>query len=208
MSPNRIAGPAKSATRNRRGQIAIGTLIIFIAMLLVAAITAGVLLNVAGILESETERTGEETSTQLSERLDVVAVTGDNITENEAGSLEIQRVTVIVTTPSNADDVDLTALTAEWLGSDGAYFLVSENAGEPEDATFSTRVFSDPDNTFPLLTSGEDRYGLVFEPTEFASGGLSPGESVRLSLVTGSGSTKEIRLTVPPSLVGQDSVEL
>lgn len=72
-----------------RGQVGIGTLIVFIAMVLVAAIAAGVLLNTAGFLQSQAQQTGEESSAQVTNQLQVVSKTG-----------------VVTTGTSSADDVN------------------------------------------------------------------------------------------------------
>jgi len=61
---------------NERGQVGIGTLIVFIAMVLVAAIAAGVLINTAGLLQSQAEATGEESSEQVTDRVVVSSVAG------------------------------------------------------------------------------------------------------------------------------------
>src|SRR6056297_109275 len=59
-----------------RGQVGIGTLIVFIAMVLVAAIAAGVLVNTAGFLQATAEDAGQQSVNKVTNRVDVVNAHG------------------------------------------------------------------------------------------------------------------------------------
>lgn len=67
----RLTGQVRSEShgRSRRAQIGIGTLIVFVAMVLVAAIAAGVLINTAAFLQSQSEETGEQSNQRVTDRV-------------------------------------------------------------------------------------------------------------------------------------------
>ncbi|EMA32400.1 archaellin/type IV pilin N-terminal domain-containing protein [Halobiforma nitratireducens] len=78
-----------------RGQVGIGTLIVFIAMVLVAAIAA-VLINTAGLLQSQAEATGQESTAQVSNVVQIDSATGNVAEPDDHGTLEDNVVITIV----------------------------------------------------------------------------------------------------------------
>lgn len=71
------SSPTPPTGSSSRGQVGIGTLIVFVAMVLVAAIAGGVLIDTAGFLQTKSEATGEEASERVSGRIQVGGVRGD-----------------------------------------------------------------------------------------------------------------------------------
>lgn len=86
-----------------RGQVGIGTLIVFIAMVLVAAIAAGVLINTAGLLQAQAQQTGEETTSEVSDRVQIGQIVGGD----GDGNGDINGFNVSLRLASGSDPIDL-----------------------------------------------------------------------------------------------------
>jgi len=193
----------KTFNTDARGQVGIGTLIVFIAMVLVAAIAAGVLINTAGLLQTQAEATGEETQEQVSDRLQIQSATGD-VTDDEDGVEEIE---ITVTKSPGADDIDLTEVTYEIVTDDGVVTDVIDDDEEIVDNDDLEVITSDTDDT--VITDRGDRYQIVLDSDQFPEDeDLEPGDSAQVTLTTAAGASTITELRVPDSLVDRDAVSL
>ena len=183
---------------NDRGQVGIGTLIVFIAMVLVAAIAAGVLIDTAGDLQTQAEATSEETTQQVSGRIQIQSTTG-NVTV--AG--EIDDVNVTVTKAPGAENIRLERMTYEFVTDQAVVTDVVNGTGSGSNITAITAATDDT-----VITDRSDRYTITFDATTALGGTLQSGERVTLTLTTAAGASKISELRVPDSLVGRTAVSL
>jgi len=228
-----------------RGQVGIGTLIVFIAMVLVAAIAAGVLINTAGFLQTQSEQTGQQSSAQVTDRLEPVSKTGNVSAYDSANktiessttpyaegnntnvSLRVNEVSLVVQKSPGASDINMSATTFELVGPDGTdrFAFTNESVVNRTDAAGPddrTRALQDDDSSLDasegnsglILNSRTDRLVVTLNMTELATNDayvgepLEPGETVTIRINTESGATSIIRIRVPQSLSGEESVEL
>lgn len=89
------------------GEVGVGTLIVFIAMVLVAAVAAAVLISTAGSLQQRAQSTGMEATAEVSSNLQVTGVQGKR---NSTTAAEIYDVRIQVELSAGATPMDLTNL--------------------------------------------------------------------------------------------------
>ncbi len=192
-----------------RGQVGIGTLIVFIAMVLVAAIAAGVLVNTAGFLQATAEDAGQESVDKVTNRLDVVSQHG--IIDSDGD--EVSEVNLTVRLAAGSGAVSLNDTTIKYLSDEQAQNLVFN--GTPSSENFSSteytaRSLEDDDDSFEVLNEQSDRFEIVIstdtiEGDGSGDSGLSTGESVELDITSRSGGSTQVILTMPQQLAGNDA---
>jgi len=84
-------------------------------MVLVAAIAAGVLINTAGLLQAQAQQTGEETTAEVSNIVQINQVVGEDNTSD--GRIDILNASVRLASGSDPVNVSEVSYTVETNGS-------------------------------------------------------------------------------------------
>ena len=161
-----------------RGQVGIGTLIVFIALVLVAAIAAGVLINTAGFLQSQAEATGEESTSQVSDGIDIVSSVGKDTTD----SGQIDQVSLTIAKRAGSSSINISAVEIQIVGPSGEDLL----EGPSGDFTIDN-VIGESNNQ---LNKQEDRIDIEIDVTSLSatdSSNLQSEYMMELTITTANG---------------------
>jgi len=189
-----------------KGDVGIGTLIVFIAMVLVAAIAATVLLNVSGMLQQKASATGKQTTEQISSNLQVISIMGY---QNDVSDNNIVRLIISLKASAGSSKIDLRNLMLRINnGTTEARLFAQSNGSQVNNATntyFGLIERVDPNNLFNATNTVYviDHNSLIDLNVSLLSGAaginmnITPRANVELELVPEIGAPVHIEMTAP-----------
>jgi len=192
------------------GDMGIGAMIVFIAMVLVAGIAASVLIQTANRLEIQAMQTGQETTEEVATGIGIEDITGEVV----GGTIE--NVTICVSSRSGSDDIDLSNTVIELSDSTNKYLLtynttlmcnvpaatgVFDTTAFSTDASFSIIVLEDADgscvDTNPVINRGD--HVLLAISSDALFGGLAERTDIWGMVIPESGASGVFAFRTPSS---------
>lgn len=193
----------KHLKKDDSAEIGIGTMIVFIAAILVAAIAAGVLINTAMKLQSKSQQTGTEATQNVAAALSILRVDGLRSETTD----DIEQLSVTVQLAAGAEPVDLSKLVVLVDNGEQQIQLVACEAGgavADEDADFAMSSLRGDVPDCGVMNAGDLvqlHFGLADSATPAnalpLAGGIETATKVQVSLVPNHGSTATIAFTTP-----------
>jgi archaeal flagellin FlaB len=184
------------------GEAGVGTMIIFIASVLVSAMLAGMFMQVANDFGQQAERTGNQAIHDISTGFDIVGVKGDrNVDSNESASSEstIQVITADAQLISGSAPIALADVTIQISDGNNVATLVFNETGttaaDADGTTFVTITVRDSDGSLDngTITSGDIVKFVISTDTNATAMDIGPNTTITLDVVPahGFGSTKK-----------------
>ncbi|AIJ05858.1 flagellin 2 [Methanocaldococcus bathoardescens] len=212
--------------KGKKGAMGIGTLIIFIAMVLVAAVAAAVLINTSGFLQQKAMATGKESTEQVASGLSTLKVLG--ILNGDATAVD--GLAILITPNAGSAPIDLNQTKIFITDGDKKAVLYYnstaynnltgggevtnttleawENISVTDKAQFGIIVIQDSDGSCkqntPVINKG-DIVALTINATKIGLN-LDPRTTVTGSVVPEFGAPAVIEFTTPATYLSTQTV--
>ena len=177
-----------------KGEMGIGTLIIFIAMILVAAVAAAVLMSTAGNLQQRALVTGGQAEQAVATGAEVVSVTATNASSSHA----VTYFEVLLRLQAGSDPLNFNNTVILIDTADSSWNMDYAGNGETWSSTSTTGAYAvewvkqGPDYEGGYLSRGD-----VVKAKFNISSSVSENQRVRLKLIPRVGSPTVVEFTTP-----------
>ena len=183
--------------KDNSAQMGIGTLIIFIAMVLVAAVAAAVLIGTSGVLQQRATETGTEAVAEVASNLEIQSVVGERA---DANTNDFAWINITVKVMAGAEDLDIGQLVCAIQNKSSRTSLITYTTlGSESTTTFTVTEFRDDDDSF----NGDGTTATVINSGDLVRINLSPAmdfatrEQLRIELKPEKGGMVVKELTCP-----------
>ena len=198
-------------SNNETADIGIGTLIIFIAMVLVAAVAAIVLIYSAGELQQKATITANEAPSKVTTNIFIESVFGDRVNSTMPGLQPgIQSILIRIRPEVGTASMDLRQIIMTKMSSDEIEILNYSNISNTVNS-FGASTIRDEDGSFtadfPVLNSG-DLVDIEFHTLDYTKPILIPRQTITLSINQERGASVTLELTGPNSFGNERYVKL
>jgi flagellin FlaB len=184
-------------SNQRKGAQGIGTLIIFIALILVAAVAAGVLIQTASSLQSKSLDVGRQSQEKITTDIEVVQVYAANTSDGTIDGAGADTMTMIVRLGSGSSPINLNDLIVKMdtqSGSQNLQYVVGA-------ATQTAYNVSYVSNSGVAGTAGYLVTGDLAQVTFLNANDVNEGETATIRLLTKNGAVKPVDMTTPSAMV-------
>ena len=186
----------KMVYNNSKKAEGIGTLIIFIAMILVAAVAAGVLIQTASSLQSKSLDVGRQSQEKITTDVEVVQVYANDTNDNMINAT-IDRVTMVIRLGSGSAPINLADLIIKMDTQAGSQTLEYSLAGPASQTVYTVTYIS---NGGVAAADGYLSVGDLASIIFVTQNSVDEGETATLRLLTKNGAVKPVDLTTPSAM--------
>jgi flagellin FlaB len=158
---------------DKKAEIGIGTMIVFIASVLVAAVAAAVLIRTSGNLQEKSQRAGDQTTKEVASNMRVDRTIGVRGAADEDPCY----VDIYVSLTPGSDKINLKELTLQWLLPDRymdlAFDADGDNGGNVTDPLVTANTVNDGYSIVPVRDSDDSIGDPATGPSALTAGDVA-----------------------------------
>lgn len=197
--------PTNQVRSSEGGLAGVAALIIFIAIVLVGAITAAVILDVTGSLEQQAAQTGQDASNQISSTIQILersGITPDSDPDN------LEEVQFVVSVAPGTPDVNLADMLITVTGPNERTDLTEADSDDGDGDFEVTPIVPDDDAEATVIEGSQERFQISIDNGELEGDDFGANERYQLVFTSGEGGQAFQEIRVPSTLTEDSTIRL